>query len=84
MKTPRRYGDSSLKRGAEASAFDDSITSDEGLRECRAIAADVEQRGVFGVPTFLLQETGELFWGTDRVWLLRERLLKGRSEQSCA
>jgi len=22
----------------------------------------------------VLQETGELFWGADRVWLLRERL----------
>jgi hypothetical protein len=25
-------------------------------------------------PTFVLHETGELFWDTDRVWLLRERL----------
>ena len=63
-----------VEAGAEASAFDESIASGEGARQCRAIAADAEQRGVFGVPTFLLQETGELFWGTDRVWLLRERL----------
>jgi hypothetical protein len=42
--------------------------------EDTAIAAEAEERGVFGVPTFLLHETGELFWGTDRVWLLRERL----------
>jgi 2-hydroxychromene-2-carboxylate isomerase len=28
--------------------------------------------GVFGVPTFVYR--GELFWGTDRVWLLRETL----------
>ena len=57
-----------LEAGAEVSAFDESIASGEGARQCRAIAADAEQRGVFGVPTFLLQETGELFWGTDRVW----------------
>jgi hypothetical protein len=30
--------------------------------------------GVFGVPTFVVQDTGKLFWGSDRVWLLRERL----------
>jgi 2-hydroxychromene-2-carboxylate isomerase len=36
--------------------------------------AEVEERGVFGVPTFVLDESGELFWGIDRVWMLRERL----------
>jgi 2-hydroxychromene-2-carboxylate isomerase len=50
------------------------VASGEGVRQCRAIVAEAEERGVFGVPTFVLAETGELFWGTDRVWLLRERL----------
>ena len=63
-----------VEAGAQGRHFDDSIASGEGSRQCRGIAADAEQRGVFGVPTFVLQETGELFWGTDRVWLLRERL----------
>jgi 2-hydroxychromene-2-carboxylate isomerase len=63
-----------VEAGAEASAFDESIASGEGTRQCKAIAADAERRGVFGVPTFVLQETDELFWGADRVWLLRERL----------
>jgi len=63
-----------VEAGADASAFDESIASGEGVRQCKAIAADAEQRGVFGVPTFVLQGTGELFWGVDRVWLLRERL----------
>jgi 2-hydroxychromene-2-carboxylate isomerase len=36
--------------------------------------AQAEERGVFGVPTFVLDESGELFWGTDRIWMLRERL----------
>ena len=31
--------------------------------------------GVFGIPTFVLD--GELFWGTDRMDLLRERLTDG-------
>lgn len=36
------------------------------------IVEEAEQQGVFGVPTFVLE--GELFWGTDRIPLLRERL----------
>lgn len=63
-----------IEAGAAGNAFDELIASGEGARQCRAIAADAEERGVFGVPTFVLDETGELFWGTDRVWLLRERL----------
>jgi hypothetical protein len=63
-----------VEAGAQGRDFDDSIASGEGSRKCREIAPYAEQRGVFGVPTFVLQETGELFRGTDRVWLLRERL----------
>lgn len=63
-----------IEAGAAGHAFDEMVASGEGGRQCRAIAAEAEARGVFGVPTFVLQETGELFWGTDRVWLLRERL----------
>jgi 2-hydroxychromene-2-carboxylate isomerase len=69
-----------LEAGAEASAFDRLVASGKGARQCRAIAAEAEERGVFGVPTFVLDKSGELFWGTDRVWLLRERLSpKGRA-----
>ena len=63
-----------IAAGAEGRTFDELISSGEGARQCRAIAAKAEERGVFGVPTFVLQDTGELFWGNDRVWLLRERL----------
>ena len=65
-----------LEAGAEGPVFDELVESGEGVRQCRAIAAEAEERGVFGVPTFVLAQTGELFWGTDRVWLLRERLSK--------
>jgi 2-hydroxychromene-2-carboxylate isomerase len=40
-----------------------------------AIIVDAEKRGVFGVPAMLLD--GELFWGGDRIDLLRERIEKG-------
>lgn len=33
---------------------------------------EAEASGVFGVPTFVFE--GELFWGGDRIGLLRERL----------
>ena len=60
--------------GADGHAFDELIESGEGARRCRAITAEGEERGVFGVPTFVLDGSGELFWGTDRIWMLRERL----------
>jgi 2-hydroxychromene-2-carboxylate isomerase len=43
-----------------------------GAAELARIQAEANQRGVFGVPTFVLD--GELFWGQDRIPLLRERL----------
>jgi 2-hydroxychromene-2-carboxylate isomerase len=43
-----------------------------GREDYAATVAAAEQRGVFGVPSFVLD--GELFWGADRIWLLRERL----------
>ncbi len=44
----------------------------EGRREHDRIRAEAEERGVFGVPTYIFE--WELFWGHDRVPLLRERL----------
>jgi len=36
------------------------------------LRSEAEASGVFGVPTFVFD--GELFWGGDRIGLLRERL----------
>jgi 2-hydroxychromene-2-carboxylate isomerase len=33
---------------------------------------EAEQLGVFGVPTFVI--AGEIFWGGDRLWMVREKL----------
>jgi len=57
--------------GGDAVAFGRYLTG-AGQQDYVATVAAAEQRGVFGVPTFVLD--GELFWGTDRIWLLRERL----------
>lgn len=43
-----------------------------GPGEVAAITAEAEQLGVFGVPSMLLD--GELFWGGDRIDMLRRRL----------
>jgi 2-hydroxychromene-2-carboxylate isomerase len=44
----------------------------EGGTEHDRLRGEAEASGVFGVPTFVFD--GELFWGGDRIGLLRERL----------
>ena len=44
----------------------------EGRRRHDALCREAENIGVFGVPTFVLR--GELFWGWDRLGMLRERI----------
>ena len=44
----------------------------EGGAEHDRLRAEAEASGVFGVPTFVFD--GELFWGGDRIAVLRERL----------
>jgi 2-hydroxychromene-2-carboxylate isomerase len=57
--------------GADAAGFADFLTG-EGRRRHDRIQAEAMEAGVFGVPMFILD--GELFWGYDRIDLLRERL----------
>jgi 2-hydroxychromene-2-carboxylate isomerase len=49
-----------------------AFLADEGGAEHDRLRAEAEASGVFGVPTFVFD--GELFWGGDRIGLLRERL----------
>jgi len=44
----------------------------EGGARHDALRGEAEASGIFGVPSFVLD--GEIFWGGDRVFLLRERL----------
>jgi 2-hydroxychromene-2-carboxylate isomerase len=57
--------------GAPAAAFFDFLDG-EGRREFERICHEAEELGVFGVPTFVID--GELFWGGDRLWMVREKL----------
>jgi 2-hydroxychromene-2-carboxylate isomerase len=59
---------------AEAGAppgFGGFLAGDGGAEHDR-LRNEAEASGVFGVPTFVFE--GELFWGGDRLGLLRERL----------
>ncbi len=57
--------------GADTAAFF-AFAAGAGRERLARITAEADEQGVFGVPTFILD--GELFWGHDRIALLRERL----------
>jgi 2-hydroxychromene-2-carboxylate isomerase len=57
--------------GADVAGFH-SYVEGEGRTLHDRLIAEAEAAGVFGVPTFVYE--GELFWGTDRIELLKERL----------
>ena len=57
--------------GVEASGFLNYLNG-EGRREYERVIAGAEENGVFGVPSYLVN--GELFWGAERIELVRERL----------
>jgi 2-hydroxychromene-2-carboxylate isomerase len=45
---------------------------EEGRGQLIRICSDAEELGVFGVPSFVID--GEIFWGGDRIWMVREKL----------
>jgi 2-hydroxychromene-2-carboxylate isomerase len=57
--------------GATAEGFR-AFASGEGPAQLRSVCEAANAQGVFGVPTFIFR--GELFWGTDRIAWLRDRL----------
>jgi 2-hydroxychromene-2-carboxylate isomerase len=57
--------------GAKAAAFADFL-ADEGRREHDRIKSDADTLGIFGVPSYVID--GEIFWGGDRLWMVREKL----------
>ena len=57
--------------GGDGAAFT-AYAEGPGRPEHDAVCMEAEEMGVFGVPTFVLD--GELFWGGDRIPLLKERL----------
>ena len=58
--------------GAEAQAFPEFL-EDEGRHRLEAIQREAEASGVFGVPSFLLDD-GDLYWGREHLPHIRELL----------
>lgn len=67
---PKQVRATLIELGGNADAFEHRLGS--GVEELAAINERAEAQGVFGVPSFLLD--GELFWGTDTLPQIRERL----------
>jgi 2-hydroxychromene-2-carboxylate isomerase len=61
--------------GADTSGFVDYLDG-EGSGERTSIQRAAEDGGVFGVPTFVID--GELYWGSEHLPDIRERLRSGR------
>jgi len=58
------------KAGADTAGFASYL--DEGRAELARVCRDAEEKGVFGVPSFILD--GELFWGREHLPDIREML----------
>ena len=56
--------------GAPADRF--LAYEEEARHDLTRICAEAEESGVSGVPTFVID--GEIFWGGDRLWMVREKL----------
>jgi 2-hydroxychromene-2-carboxylate isomerase len=57
--------------GAETAGFSSYLTG-EGRAELVRVCRDAEEKGVFGVPSFIVD--GELFWGREHLPDIREML----------
>ncbi len=58
--------------GAETAGFR-AYLEGEGRAELQAVQEEAEAAGVFGVPSFLLED-GDLYWGSEHLPRIRERL----------
>jgi 2-hydroxychromene-2-carboxylate isomerase len=59
--------------GVEALGFTDFLVG-EGRELHDRLRAEAEAKGVFGVPSYLVDD--ELFWGSERIDRVRERITK--------
>jgi 2-hydroxychromene-2-carboxylate isomerase len=64
--------------GLSAQAFSDAVASPATTERHRENLEAARAAGAFGVPSFVLDD-GQLFWGQDRLPLLRQELLSPRA-----
>ena len=68
---PGQMAQAIASAGGDAKAYRD-YAEGPARNEVAAIVAEAEEMGVFGVPTLVLR--GELFWGSERIPMVRNRL----------
>ena len=71
IEDPRAIAAVLAEAGADTSGFE-AFLAGEGPAELARTIEDAHERGVFGVPSFVLE--GELFWGSEHLPEIRERL----------
>lgn len=74
VETPETVGAAAARAGLDGEALLRAAASPEAKEQLRAVTAEAVARGVFGVPTVLVD--GEIFWGTDGLDLV-EAFLRG-------
>jgi len=74
IENPEIIGTVLAEAGTEAAGFA-AYAADEGRREVEAICRAAEEKGVFGVPSFVID--GELFWGREHLSDIRAMLEPG-------
>jgi 2-hydroxychromene-2-carboxylate isomerase len=72
IESPAALKDVLARTGADVAGFE-AFLADEGRRELKAVQAEAEAKGVFGVPSFLFPD-GELYWGREHFPRIREIL----------
>jgi 2-hydroxychromene-2-carboxylate isomerase len=76
-RSPEALGELAARVGLPAREFRDAIASRSTAERHRENLQSALAAGAFGVPSFVLDD-GQLFWGQDRLPLLRRELLDGR------
>jgi 2-hydroxychromene-2-carboxylate isomerase len=71
IENPEAIGAVLSEAGAPIAGFADFLNG-EGRAAHDRICRQAEEIGVFGVPTYVVDS--ELFWGGDRLWMVREKL----------
>jgi 2-hydroxychromene-2-carboxylate isomerase len=63
--------------GLDETSFDAVLEAPETAAALAATLAEAQALGVFGVPSFVLD--GQIYWGNDRLPIVRHRLLRARA-----
>ena len=71
IEDPQAVADVLAEVGANISGFE-AFLNGQGVAELAHIMEDANDRGVFGVPSFIID--GQLYWGAENLSLVREHL----------